>query len=152
MAFDFKACADAIAVRFGPTIVSAPAGETNIVQSTASLPDAISDEPVVFVFPPDIDFSYGPSIGKAVAVYPVRFFLYKVRDSSRNTTLLLNWMSALYATLDGQVHLGLSATVNRAVMTNVVPGELEYNGTKYVGLEWTVRVNLGEGPTFVAGA
>jgi hypothetical protein len=152
MSFDFKAVADAIAVRFGPTIVTAPSGETNIQQSTASLPDAISDEPTVLVFPPAVRFTFGTSLRKAVAEYPVRFYLYKVRSHSRNTDLLNNWITALYATLDGQGHLGLSGTVNYGWMTDVQPGPLEYNGTNYDGLEWTVKVNLGEGMTVTAGA
>jgi len=152
MAFDFKAVGDAIAVRFGPTIVTAPSGETNIQQSTTSLPATISDEPVVFVFPPDINFEYGPGLRKGVAVYPVRFYIYKVRNNERNTDLLNNWMTALYATLDGQAHLGLSSTVNYAVMSNVQPGPLTYGGTEYHGLEWKVSVKLGEGMTVTAGA
>jgi hypothetical protein len=145
MSFDIKAVADAIAVRFGPTVVTAPSGETNIRQSTASLPDAISEEPVVFVFPPALDFSYGPSLRKAVAIYPVRFYIYKVRDNSRNTDLLNNWMTALYATLDGSTHLGLSSYVNTATISDVTPGPLKYGNIEFHGLEWTVRVAMGEG-------
>ena len=149
MAFDFKAVADAIAVRFGPTVITAPSGESNVAQSTAVLPAAITDEPTVLVFPPEIDFSYGPSLRKAYAVFPVRFYIYQVRSDERNATLLLNWMSALYATIgaasDGAAHLTLSSTVNMATMSNVQPGKLTYAGTEFDGLEWSVRVNLGEG-------
>ena len=149
MSFDFKAVADAIAVRFGPTIITQPTNETQIVLSTASLPDAISDEPTVLVFPATIDFSYGPSLRKARAVYPVNFYIYKVRSTSYNADLLNKWMSSLYATIgaasDGAAHLTLSTYVNRATMGNVTPGPLTYGGTEYHGLQWTVIVNLGEG-------
>lgn len=152
MSFDFKAVADAIAVRFGPTVVTAPSGETNVRLATAALPDAINVEPAVLVFPAEIDFGYGPSLRKAVARFPVRFYIYKIRDENRNSTLILKWMTALYATIggqsDGAAHLTLSTYVNMAKMGNVVPGELIYprdNGTRYHGLEWEVIVNLGEG-------
>ena len=145
---DFKAMADAIAVRFGPTIVTAPSGETNIRQSTASLPAAVTDEPVVFVFPPTVTFSYGPSARKASAVYPVKFYLYKsTRDMPYNAELLNNWITALYATMDGKTHLGLSTYVDTATMTAVTPGPITYNGTEFHGLSWDVTVGASEGLT-----
>jgi hypothetical protein len=150
---DFDAIAVALAVRFGPTVVSAPSGETNVVQSTAALPDAITDEPTVLVFPPSsIQFSYGPSIRKGVAFYPVRFYIYKVRDTSRNSTLLNDWISALYAQLDGQVHLGLSSYVDYGVVDEIMVGPLTYAGIEYHGLEFTVRVPFQEGLSLTAGA
>jgi hypothetical protein len=150
MSFDVKAVADAIAVRFGPTVVTAPSGETNIQLATASLPEAITEEPTVLVFPPELDFSYGPSLRKASAIYPVRFYIYRVRDTPRNATLLNNWITALYAALDGSAHLGLSSYVNNAVLLNVTPGPLKYGEIEYHGLQLTVRVGLGEGFTATA--
>jgi hypothetical protein len=146
MSFDLTAVGNAIAVRFGPTIVSAPTNETNIRQSTASLPATIADEPVVFVFPPTLTFSYGPSLRNAAAAYPVRFYLYKsTRDTPYNSDLINKWMTALYATMDGQAQLGLSSYVNMATMGDVTPGQLSYNGVDYHGLSWTVNVGLSEG-------
>ena len=145
MAFDFSAVAAAIAVRFGPTIVSAPSGETAITQSTSTLPDVISDDNVVLVFPPELDFNYGPSLRKALAIYPVRFFIYKVGDNPRNSAKLYAWLNAFYATLDAGTHLTLSTYVQTAVLESAKVGELNYGGIAFYGIEFQVRVVLGEG-------
>lgn len=148
---DFKAIADAIAVRFSAANITPPSGETDIQESTASLPDAIHDEPTVLVFPPSsIDLSYGPSVRKALANYPVRFYLYKVRDTPRNSELLNNWIQSLYDQTTGQVHLGLSSYVNKAVVTEIAVGPLTYGQTEYHGIELTVEVLIGEGLAAVA--
>ena len=152
MSFAFYTVAQAIAVRFGPTVVSAPSGEDNIAQSTAALPDVISDEPTVLVFPPEVQFGYGPSLRKAVATYPVRFYLWNVRDKPRNAALVMNWISALYASIDGQAHLGLSSYVNTATLGTVTPGTLTYGGTEFYGLELSVEVTLSEGLSATGGA
>lgn len=152
MSVDFYAIGQAIAVRFAAAAVTPPSGEDDIAESTAALPDAITNEPTVLVFPPEIDFSYGPSVRKPVATYPVRFYLWKVRDNSRNAALQTNWISALYAQLDGQVHLGLSSYVNYAVVEGIVPGKLTYAGTEYYGIEFNVVVHVGEALTATAGA
>lgn len=152
MSVSFYAIGQAIAVRFGPTVVTAPSGESNVAQSTAALPDAITDEPTVLVFPPEVEFSYGPSSRKAVATYPVRFYLWKLRDNPRNAELQNNWISALYAQLDGQVHLGLSSYVTHATVENILPGKLVYGDVEYYGIEFSVEVHIAEGMTATAGA
>lgn len=152
MSVDFYAVAQAIATRFSSAVVTAPAGETNVQQSTAALPDVISDEPTVLVFPPDVHFSFGPSSRKGVVIYPVRLYLYKVRDMPRNVALMNNWITQTYGVLDGQVHLGLSSYVDYARVTDVVVGPLEYAGVEYHGVELTVEVHVSEGLTLTAGA
>lgn len=152
MSVDFNAIASAIATRFSSANVTAPSGETNVRLATASLPDAITFEPVVLVFPAeDIAFGYGPSVRKGVAQYPVRFYIYKIRDNKRNAVLLNKWQSALYAQLDGQVHLGQgTAGVTHAVVRSIQTGPLTYAGSDYHGIELTVEVHLGEGLNAVA--
>lgn len=152
MSVDFNAIAVALAVRFAAAAVTAPAGEANIQESTSALPDTITDEPTVLVFPPsDITFGYGPSLRKGVAEYPVRFYIYKVASTARNATLLNKWVSALYAQLDGQVHLGQSAAgVTHAVITRIQAGPLSYAGIEFHGIELTVEVHLSEGLNAVA--
>ncbi len=146
MSVDFNAIAVALATRFTSTYVTAPSGEDTVTQATSSLPAAITDEPVVLVFPPtNIEIHYGPSVRTAVATYPVRFYIYKVRDLPRNTTLLNSWLGSLYAQLDGQVHLGLSSYVTHAVVTGIHVGPMTYSGTEFHGIELTVDVHIWEG-------
>ncbi len=146
MTVDFNAIAEAVATRFTSTYVTAPSGEDTITQATSALPAAITDEPVILVFPPtSIELHYGPGTRSGIATYPVRFYIYKVRDLPRNTTLLNKWLGALYAQLDGQVHLGLSSYVTHAVVTNIRVGPLTYSGTEFHGIELTVEVHIWEG-------
>ncbi len=148
MSVDFQAVADALAVRFGPTKVTAPSGEQNVRLSTAELPNEIVHEPTVLVFPPvHVGLSYGPSLRKGSATYTVNFYIYKIRDTPRNSVLLNKWLGALYAQLDGQVHLGLSSYVTRAVVTDIAVGPLVYpaGGLEYHGIQLTVDVGLWEG-------
>jgi hypothetical protein len=142
---DFYAIAQALAVRFGPTVVSAPSGETNVTQSTAALPATITDEPVVLVYPPSsVTLNYSAGTRSGIATYPVRFYIYKVRDTPRNAALIDSWIGSLYAMLDGQVHLGLSSYVTHAVVTNILVGPLSYGGVDFHGIELTVEVHVWE--------
>lgn len=150
MAVDFKAIADAIALRFAAAVSTPPSGEDEVSRSTASLPDAISDDHTVLVFPAEVEFEYQASARKGVATYPVRFYLWKLRDSPAQTERLNDWATALHTVLDGQVHLGLSSYVNHAEIVRVEPGRLTYAGTEYQGIEFTVRVHFGYGVTFTA--
>lgn len=152
--FDFKAIADAVATRFSSTNVTAPSGATNVRVSTASLPDAITAEPTVLVFPVEqAEFEYESSTRTGIARYPVRFYIYRVRDTKRNADLLNNWATALYGQLDGKVQLGL-AYVTHAVVRNFGAGPLTYgegdSAVRFHGIEFAVEVHLAEGVAFTA--
>jgi hypothetical protein len=145
MAFDFNAIASAIATRFSSANVTAPSSETNVRASTSALPQAISVEPTVLVYPPEITLAYTAGTRHGVAEFPVRFYLQQIRDNGRNATLVNKWLGSLYAQLEGQVHLGLSGYVAQAVVSAITPGDLTYGGITYLGLEFTVTVSLWEG-------
>lgn len=148
MSVDFHAVAAAIATRFAAAAITPPTNESDIAQSTADLPSAITDEPIVLVFPPEVRLSFGPSVRKGLLEFPVRFYLYKVRNNERNSELVLKWLTSLYAQLpDTLAHLGLSTYVNSAVIRNLTPGMLVYAGTEYHGIELTVEVLVSEGLT-----
>ncbi len=153
MSVDFNAIAEALAVRFGPTKVTAPSGERNVRLATSALPNDIVAEPTVLVFPPvHVGLSYGPSVRKGVATYTVNFYIYKIRDTPRNSVLLNKWLGTLYAQLDGQVHLGLSDYVTHAVVTDIAVGPLVYpaGGLEFHGIQLTVDVHCWEGLSAVA--
>lgn len=152
MSFGFKEMADAIATRFSSTYVTPPSGEENVSQSTASLPAAITDDRTVLVFPmAQAAFEYPPSARKGVARYPVRFYLYEIRSTPRNTELLNSWATSLHTVLDGQTHLGLSADgITGAEIVRIEVGPLSYGGIEFHGIEFTVDVHFGYGVTFTA--
>lgn len=152
--FDYKAIADAIATRFSSANVTAPSGATNVRVSTASLPDAITQEPTVLVFPVETaDFEYESSTRTGIARFPVRFYIYRVRDTKRNADLLNNWATALYGQLDGKVQLGL-AYVAYAVVKSFGVGPMTYgegdSAVRFHGIEFAVEVHLAEGVAFTA--
>ena len=147
---DFKAISQAIATRFSAANVTPPAGETNVQLSTEALPDTITNEPTVLVFPPTVEWRYGSGTRPGMASFPVRFYLYQVRDTSRNADLMLDWMTALYAQLEGSVHLGLSSYVADSKITDVKAGAMDYAGVTYHGIEFTVDVRLSEALSPVA--
>lgn len=151
MSVDFKAIADALAVRFSSTYITAPSGESAISLSTASLPNAIAEERTALVFPAsEVDLEYPPSARKGIALYPVRFYLYKVRDTPRNTELLNEWLTKLLPALDGQAQLGLSSYVNWAQVVHAEIGPLTYGQIEFHGIELTVAVHFGYGVSFTA--
>lgn len=148
MAFSFKDVGDAIATRFSSANITPPAGATNVRVSTTSLPNAIAVEPTVLVYPPTVPFRYGTGVRKATASYPVRFYIYRVRDDGRNAALILDWMDALYAQMSGQLQLGLSGYVLKATVSEMSPGALTYGdgdaAADYHGIELNVDVEMWE--------
>lgn len=150
MAVDFNAIASALATRFSSTYVTAPSGETNIRASTSALPGQIVMEPTVLVLPPEpggIEMHYTAGTRSGTATYPVHFYLWRIRDNSRNATLCLKWLGALYDQLSGQVHLGLSSYVTHAVIRNMGVARLTYGGAEFEGVVMDAEVHFWEGLT-----
>lgn len=146
-AIDFNAIASAIATRFSANNITPPSGETDIRLSTHQLPASIAVEPTVLVMPPDpdgIEFGFGASTRIGTAVYPVNFYLYRIRDNARNVTLALKWLSSLYAQMEGQVHLGLDTYVTHADVTSLGIARLTYGGEEFDGVAMEVTVSLWE--------
>lgn len=149
-AIDFEDVAQAIVTRFSAANVTQPSGEDDVRLATEQLPNQIGPTPAMLVFPPIVSFSYGPSTRKATAVYPVRWYLYRVKDQPRNASLILRWMASLYAQLEGQVQLGLSSYVTHGVVSELTPGLLSYADEQFEGIETTVTVHMWEGLAPVA--
>lgn len=153
MAADFNAIAQAIATRFSAANITPPSGEQDVRLATEALPQTVLLEPTVLVFPPEpggVEFSYAASVRSGIAVYPVRFYLYKVRDNARNATLLLKWLGSLYDQLTGQVHLGLSSYVTHAVVRNIGVARMTYGGEEFDGIQLDVEVHFWEALSAVA--
>lgn len=147
---DFNAIAQAIAARFAADQITPPSGENDIALSTEALPSNIIQEPTVLVFPPEIEWHYAGHARSGPVVFPVRFYLFRIRDNARNATLTQKWLGSLYQQLDAQVHLGLSSYVAQAKIENITPGRLSYGGDEFEGIELTVVVSVWEALTAVA--
>jgi len=150
MTFDAKAIGNAIASRYSS--VTPPAGESAIAFATASLPDEITNEPALIVYPPlPGSFSFGPGVRKGVIEFPVRFFLYKTGNAKRNSDLLLSWASVLYSQVAGQIQLGLSSYVTWAEVNGFPAlGKIKYSDTEFYGVEFVVGVHVWEAVAAVA--
>src|SRR3990167_6934100 len=148
MAVDFNACAVALAVRFAAAAITPPSGERDIVLSTSALPQNIVQEPTVLVFPPgpdDINFRFWSMSRGGTIVFPVRFYLWRIRDNARNATLCLKWLGPLYAQLDAEVHLGQeNAGVQYAVIRNMGIGRLTYSDGEFDGITLDAEVHIAE--------
>lgn len=144
MAVDFNAVAQAIAARFSAANVTAPSGETTVRFASEQLPQQIGPTPAVLVYPPEVELHYGPSTRSGSLTFPVRWYVYRVKDQPRNATLILKWLGSLYAQLEAQVHLGLSDYVAYGVISALTPGQLSYGGEDFEGIELTVTVPVYE--------
>ena len=145
---DFAAIADAIAARFLGT--TPPAGQPAIRAAYgAALPNAITITPCFLVFEPDDDWT---AAGSATRKGTLTFNCYLIlaqSDQPRTTEALLDWRTALLPRLDGQVHLGLSASgVGPAVVTKTGSGKFTYSEQEWSGVALTVVVTVTEGATF----
>lgn len=150
---DFDAIANAIAARFTAANVTPPTNETDIRESTAALPQAIRLEPTVLVFPPEpggIELSYMGGTLSGIATFPVRFYLWRIRDNARNAALVNKWLGSLYPQLIGQVHLGLSSYVTHAVIRDLGAARLTYANDEFEGIALTAEVHFWEALNAVA--
>lgn len=146
---DYGAIADAIAARFLGT--TPPTGQPAIRMSTADLPNGITATPCFLVFEPDDDWSGQTGGGrKGVLTYKCRLVLPQ-SDEPRTQRTAMDWRTALYARLDGTVHLGLGdAGVAQALVTQTATGTLTYAGTDWPSVEVTVVVTVRDTMNAVA--
>ena len=147
---DFNALASAIATRFSAANITPPSGERDIVLSTHQLPPTVAQEPTVLVFPPDpdsVEFTYMGGTRTFAVIFPVRFYLWNLRDNKRNAELVLKWLGSLYQQLDGEVHLGLSSYVANSEVATIGAGRMTYAGVEYEGIQIDVQVNVWEALT-----
>jgi hypothetical protein len=143
---DFDAISQAIVDRFSPANVTAPVGEETIKFSTDDLPDTITDEPCVLVYPPNVVITTS-NIKSGIATFPVRFYIYKTtRTNKRNSALIRKWMNALYAQFDaaGDTYLQLPAYVTGSSISALRPGALRYWKDVFNGIEFTVDIPFQE--------
>lgn len=147
MSISRASIAAALATEFG-TAITPPSGATAIQSSTHLLPDRITQTPCVLVFPPEEEFSYSPSLRMSAQDWRVRFFLYKLRDTPRQTELLYAWADVLFQQLDDAVHLALSANVLTADVMGMKVGTLSYADESFDGVELVIHVAAQEAVTF----
>jgi hypothetical protein len=146
---DFDAITSALAVRFGPTIVSPPAGYEAIRLSTADLPNQMTPLPTSLVFLDSGTFAHGPGSKRdSNHAFLVRFYYSEAIDITRDMVALRKWLTILVNALQGAVQLGGLVTSARIVTWRA--GTLHYAGVDYSGLEFGVTVNVNEAWTPVA--
>lgn len=141
MALDMKAIADALAARYAPGLVTPPTGYPNIVAATATPPNALPQAPYVVVWPKSGDLTYNPGQRKGEHEFLVNFYYARHEgDIPRESAALLSWLGVLFDRLHGQMQLGLSTVVMKAMVMSWAIGALTYAGIEYDGITLTVHV------------
>ena len=145
---DFAAIADAIAARFLGT--TPPTGQPAIRAAYGSeLPNAVTITPCLLVFEPDDEWTASGSATRRGTLTYGCYLVLGQADQPRTSKAMLDWRTALLSRLDGQVHLGLSASgVGPAVVTKTGSGKLTYSEQEWSGVSITVVVTVTEGATF----
>mgnify|MGYP006921331072 FL=1 len=149
MTISRRAIASTLAGAFSPWNLSTPSGETAVQTTTYMLPDRINQTPCVLVFPPEEDMAYpAGSMRHSDMDWRVRFYLYKLQDTGRQTDLLYKWLDVLAPALDTNVRLGLSSSVHFADVVGMKAGTLTYADEALDGIEVAVRVRAEEAVSF----
>ena len=148
MSISRRSIASALATAFSAANVTAPNGETAIRVADYKLPDMIGPCPAVYVFPPEEEFSYPPSMRISEQDWRVRFFIYKLQDTGRQMDLLYKWADVLATQLDDRVHLELSDSVLTADVMGMKVGTLSYADEAFDGVELAIRVSAQEAVTY----
>jgi hypothetical protein len=146
---DFYAVAIALAHRFDPgvTTPAAPAGEQDIREATANLPDALGPLPAVLVFTESGVFSGhggGGQLRLGAHTFRVRFYLELGVDLARDEVRLRKWASVLVDRLKVSVELG--GVVKRSAVVAWSMGAMTYGATpnEYSGVELVVEAITSE--------
>lgn len=158
-AINYVDIANALALRFSATNVTAPTGEPALRSSTTHIIPAGIHPPCVVIFGPEepvINYYPGMMV-TTTQLWRVQFYLAVPGDYGRVNDKLLKWRNAIYAALDAHIQLGLDY-INEATVTNVSgPGELPYGDARgtpdapgYPGLVLTVEVKTRDARTFVS--
>jgi hypothetical protein len=131
--------ADAIAARFAPGVVAAPAGTNAIRTSSASLPNVIGATPAVLVSIDAGTLTYTAGTRLGAADWFVRLYYDQAAggDLERDSRELLDYLTVLVDQLAAA--LQLSGTVVSAHVTGFRVGMLRYAGAMYTGLELRVH-------------
>jgi hypothetical protein len=144
---DFDAVAIAIAHRFDPGVATppAPAGEQDIREATANLPDALGPLPAVLVFTESGAFAGSGGGGQTrigVHTFRARLYLELGTDLARDEVRLRKWATVLVDRLKASVELG--GVVKRAAVVEWSMGSMTYELDEYSGVEVVIEATTSE--------
>jgi len=148
---DYDAITTAIALRFDPSTITAPAGGyDNVRVSTGNLPNQMVPLPAVLVFPSNGEFLPQTTGARrdSDTEFVVRFYYNQTGDLPRDTVALRKWLTILVTRLDGAVQLGGTVTLARVVSWRV--DVFDYALLQYTGIELVINVHVEEAVTAVA--
>jgi len=139
---NYKALADALALRYAPANVTPPSGYANIVASTATPPNALPRSPYVVVWPSEGTLTVGNGVVDGLQTFLVNFYYAKHEgDIPRESAALESWLGVLLGQTFGALKLGYTDdTVMKALPISWTIGALVYAGITYDGITITVNV------------
>lgn len=139
---DFKALADALAVRYAPANVTPPTGYNNITTSTATPPNALPRSPYVVIWPTEGTVTLGQNQALGEHTFIVNFYYAKHEgDMPRETAALASWLGVLLGQTYPALKLGYTdGTVRKAIPVSWSIGALVYAGVTYDGITITITI------------
>jgi len=139
---NYKALADALALRYAPANVTPPSGYANIVASTATPPNALPRSPYVVVWPSEGTLTVGNGVVDGLPTFLVNFYYAKHEgDIPRESAALESWLGVLLGQTFGALKLGYTDdTVMKALPISWTIGALVYAGITYDGITITLNI------------
>lgn len=153
---DFKALADALAVRYAPANVTPPTktgggSYPNITASTATPPNAIPRSPFVVIWPTEGEVVVGQGQANGEHTFIVNLYYAKHEgDMPRETAALASWLGVLLGQTYPALKLGYTdGTVLKAIPMRWSIGALVYAGVTYDGITIEIHIWTQENVTLV---
>lgn len=145
---DFNDICDGLAARFEPATIGTPTGADAMRSAWGQAPNGPKPTPFAVVFPQDGEVTYTPGQRLGQHNLDLQFFLSKAGgDFSRVETQRQLWLPYLLSATDGQMKLGLSGTVLKAIPVSWTYAEIVYGGDTYDGIVIHFRVWTEESVT-----
>lgn len=145
---DYKAEAQALALRYSAANITAPAGQPALQAATEKLPAGLAGMlPIWLVFPPSIDnIRLAGGTRLETQTWPIRLYIMELLPDYSDFDPLLDWLTATRDTLITATHISLPSYVAMAWLESARAGELSYpaGGQKYLGIEHLVKVQISE--------
>lgn len=145
---DALAIADALAVRYGPAVLSPPTGYPAMRVSTARIPNTLPTSPWTLVTLPEGELVLGAGELNHTLEYHALFHLAKHSgDTARDMTAMLAWLGVLITATWGDMDLGVTG-IRKAYTTEYKLAVFTYGGTEFYGWDLTVIVDFRESVVF----
>ncbi len=121
--------------------------EQKVERVYESPPSTVQDVPCFIIYPPAVKVTRGPS-GRRTKLYTVRCrLLARDADAERASDVVDAYREALIDRLDAEITLAQNVSVSDSQDIEEAAG-FTYAGTKYIGFDALLKINMTEGRSF----